>query len=220
MKKRIKKESNNIKIIVDIIFNIVVIVLGYILVDYENFNVKYDYMLISSVFFIIAFLSSIAYFMTRKKGVFEYLLFCFINMLAGSFIYFAHYIGFSFIIGDALLVYALAIIVNKFNTARVLLKYKNTNFIMKFANGVMLLFISVFAIYSLYTKEEASNMIVGYYLMGVGLLNLLEPLVYVILSNPNVDKLLISILKYKEYENATVKKPRAITKKRIKKVTS
>ncbi len=216
-KKVIIRENNNFKILVDLIFYVLVSILGYLLLDYENFNIVNNYMLLPSIFYIIAALSILAYYVIKRKDDYDYLIYSLINVICGTYILSPNYYHNTFIIGDALLIYAAGIVVCKFLSARKLWREKNTNFIFKLSNSFVILFISIIAVYTLYSKEDVSNMIIGYYLIGFGLLNLLEPLANIILSNPNIDRFLISILKYNEKESLKNKKTiKTITKKRIK----
>lgn len=215
MRKRIKRDSNNKRLIVDIIFYLLMCVLGYLFVEYENFNLKYDYNMISCIFFILAFLSSIAFVLTKKKGDYEYLITCLVNFAIACYIYNTNIFGSPFVLGDAILVYALCTISGKLYITRTLWKKKDPNFLFKIANSVVLICLSFFAVYSLYSKEEVSNMIIGYYLIGYGLLCLLEPITTIILRNPHVDNLLISTLKYVKEENTPPKKLKEIKKKKI-----
>ena len=215
MRKRIIKEREGTLIAVDIILYISIILVGYFLVDFENYNIRDTLALLPSIFYTIAFLSCAAYFINRKRDYYEFLMYALINVVTGTYILINKYNpDNAFIIGDALLIYAVASIINKLYLVKVLWDKKNINFIPKLVNSVLLTFISAFAVYSLYSKEDVAYMIIGYYIMGYGLISILEPLTYIILNNPTIDKLLIAFFKYNTEEEKPVKKLKIRTLKK------
>ncbi len=218
MRKKIIKEREGTLIIVDIILYISIVIVGYLLLDFENYNVTDSAILLPSVFYGLALLTCIAYFVNRKRDYYEFLMMCVINVLAATYIVVNQNNTFgTFVIGDALLLYAVANIINKVFLAKKYWENKNINFIPKVVNSVLLTFISAFAVYSLYSKEEVAYMIIGYYIIGFGLISLLEPFTYILLENPTIDKLLVSFLKYNKGEEKEVKpiKVKTINRKKI-----
>ena len=207
MRKKIIREKEGTLIIVDIIYYISIVLVGYFLVDFENYNIQDTLTLLPSIFYIMAALSCAAYFVNRKRDYYEFLMFALINVLVGTYILVNRFDpSNTFIMGDALLMYAVASIINKLYLVKKLWDSKNINFIPKLVNSVLLTFISAFAVYSLYSKEDVAYMIIGYYIMGFGLISLLEPFTYIILNNPTIDKLLISFLKYNKSEDKRTNK--------------
>ena len=122
MRKNIINEREGTIIAIDIIFYIAIIIVGYLLVDYENFNIVATYRFLPSIFYVIGALSFIAYFLNRKRDYYEFLMFSLINIIAGTYIL-ANNLSFndvsnllpwnSFVVGDALLFYSIASIANK-----------------------------------------------------------------------------------------------------------
>jgi hypothetical protein len=217
MNKRIIKEKEGTLIIVDILFYISIVLVGYFLVDFENYNVRDTLALLPSIFYVIAFLSCIAYFVNRKRDYYEFLMFSLINVAVGTYILINRFNpeG-AFVIGDALLIYVIGIVINKLYLAKVLWDKKNINFIPKLVNSVLILCIGAFASFSLYSKEDVAYMIIGYFIMGYGLISLLEPFTYILLNNPTIDKLLISFLKYNKGEEKKLPKLNVKSLKRSK----
>ncbi len=215
MRKKIINEREGTIIAIDIIFYIAVVIVGYLLVDYENFNIIATYKFLPSIFYLIGSFSFLAYFLNRKRDYYEFLMFSLINIIAGTYIL-ANNLSYSdvsnllpwnsFVVGDAILFYSIASIVNKLYIVKKYWDNKNINFIPRLVNSVLIAAISAFAVYSLYNKAEMAFMIIGYYIMGFGLISLLEPLTYILLNNPTIDKLLMSFLKYntEEVENKSI----------------
>ena len=219
MRKKILNEREGTLIIVDIIFYILTVIIGYLLVDYENYNIQDTLMFLPGIFYTLAFLSCIAYFANRKRDYYEFLMYCLINVLTGTFILVNKYNpSNTFILGDALLFYSVSCIANKIYLVNRLWKVKDINFIPKLTNSVLLAFISAFAVYTLYNKEEMAYMIIGYYIMGYGLISLLEPFTYIVLGNPTIDRLLVSFLKYNTEETKQSNNTRKVNTRKINKI--
>ena len=226
MRKKIIREREGTLIAIDIVFYIAVIIVGYLLVDYENYNIVATFKFLPSIFYIIGALSFIAYFLNRKRDYYEFLMFSLINVITGTYILAnsINYVGNllpwnTYIVGDALLFYSIASICNKLYIVKKYWDNKNINFIPRLVNSVLITFISAFAVYSLYTKADLAFMIIGYYIMGFGLISLLEPLTYIVLNNPTVDKLLVSFLKYNKGEEVQSKPPKSVKSIARKKIS-
>ncbi len=212
MEMRIKLLKGNRRkhISINIAYFIVVIFIGYLLVDFENYNLNDSVMLIPSMFYIMCLLAFIAslYCINIRKGSNEFFILCIINAITANYLLLTTTDSLSsFSMGDAILIYAICCAINKFFTAQLLWKEKNINFIPKLVNGVLISIIGLFTVYSIYSKPEVRELIIGYYLMGFGLISLLEPLTYILLCNPTIDKMLMSFLKYNSVEETKVKKP-------------
>lgn len=222
MRKKIIKEREGVIIAVDIVLYIAIVVAGYLLVDYENYNIAASYKFLPSIFYLLGAMSFLAYFINRKRDYYEFLMFSIINLVTGSYILLNSFSivdtiipNNDFVLGDALLIYAIASIINKLYIVKKYWDDKNINFIPRLVNSVFIAFISVFAVYSLYTKEDLAFMIIGYFIMGYGLISLLEPFTYILLNNPTLNKMLVSFLKYnREPEKRKLRTVKPVNKKK------
>ena len=135
------------------------------------------------------------------------LIFGFINIIVATFILiYQTYPNTGFILADAVLIYSLAIVLNKGYHCAVLLKEKDINFFIKVSITILLLFLGVFVVSSLYTKTDAGIMIIGYYFIVFGLLSLIEPFMEILIKNKKIEKKMNLILSYDKKKPTSEKK--------------
>ena len=212
MNKVVVKELERKLLVIDIMLYCVFITVGFILLNFPSIDALSPIEYASPLFYMFAFFSLLAYFVNRRKGNYELLMFGFINVIVASFILiYESYPDSGFILADAVLVYSLAIVLNKGYHCGVLLKERNVNFYIKVSVTILLLFLGVFVVSSLYNKIEVGSMILGYYFIVFGLLSLIEPLMEILTNNKDVEKMMLGILSYGEEDT---KKP----EKKIKEI--
>ena len=216
MNKVILKEFEKKHIIFDIIFYCVFVILGFILLNIGDIGVINVITYAPYLFYTIAFFSILAYFINRCKDEYELLLFGFINVVVGTFILvYTAYPNSGFILADAVLLYSIANVLNKGYSCRKMIEERDVNFFIKVSITVMLLFIGVFVVASIYDKIEAGVLILGYYFIIFGLLSLLEPLNAVVLGDPELQNRIFDFLSYDKTNN---KKVEEVEEKPVKKV--
>ena len=209
MKKVVIKEFDKTHLIIDIMLYTIFVVVGFILLNFSEIELLNPVRYASPLFFMFGFFSLLAYFMNRREGDYELLIFGFINVCIAAFI--LVYISFpnsAFIMADAVLVYSIANVINKGYHCKQLLKNRDVNFFTKLSVTILLLFLGVFVVSSLYTKIEVGSMILGYYFIIFGLLSLLEPLISILTRNVRIEKYILEFLAYednKEEEKEVVK---------------
>ena len=224
MNKVVLKEFEKRLLVIDIMLYCVFIVVGFFLIKIPVFETLNTVEYASALFYMFAFFSLLAYFANRREGNYELLMFGFINVCVASFILiYEGYPDFGFILADGVLIYSLGNVLNKGYNCGILLKEKNINFFIKVSVTILLLFLGVFAVSSLYTKPEAGNMILGYYFVIFGLLSLIEPLMEIIMKNQRVEKLVNGFMsngveeeKEEKHEKKVkeVKKQKPVSKKK------
>ena len=97
-------------------------------------------------------------------------------------------------------------------------RWNNAKFICNFS--ILLIFIGLLTVSSIFAKYAAANMILAYYLMAFGLVNLLEVLLTILIRNPRLDNALTSIFGLGPVEDTKKKvKLKEIKKKKISKNT-
>lgn len=204
MKREIIKENNNKFLGVDILLYAIFVIVGFILLNLDG-NEKVDVIECTyTLFFVFGFFSLFAYFINRVEDDYEFLIFGFINICVGSFIMiYSAYPDKGFILADAVLIYSIANVLNKFYHCKILLEKRDLNFFPKISIAFLLLFLGVFVVSSLYTKVQVGSVILGYYFVIFGLFSLLEPLISILTKNVKVQKYILNIL---AYEKRPVKK--------------
>lgn len=206
MNKVVVKEFDKRLLVVDIMLYCIFIITGFILLNFESMDMLNPIEYASPLFYVFAFFSILAYFTNRRKGNYELLIFGFINIIVATFILiYQAYPDSGFILSDAILIYSLAIVLNKGYHCAVLLRQRDINFFIKVSVTILLLFLGVFVVSSLYNKVEAGIIIIGYYFIVFGLLSLIEPLMEILIKNKKVEKAMRGVLSY-EKESKTDKK--------------
>ena len=231
MNKVILKEFERKYLIVDILFYSVFVVLGFLLLNCSDVGIEDPIQYGPYLFYLLAFFSLLAYFVNRRKDDYELLLFGFINVVTATFILiYTNYPDSGFIMGDAVLLYSIANVLNKGFSCSKLLDKKDFNFFPKVSVTILLLFLGVFVVASLYSKVNVGIMILGYYFIIYGLLSLLEPFNEVLLRNEKFDKYLLNLLSYErdsakvevknEKEEETVEAVEEVKKPVVRKVVT
>ncbi len=213
MNKVVIKEFEKKHLGIDIMLYVMFIVLGFALLNFpfiDEFNPT-EYA--PQLFYMLAFFSLLAYFLNRREDDYEKLIFGFINVCVGTFVLvYAFYPETGFILADAVLIYSIAIVVNKGYYCKKLLEERNLNFFSKTAVTILLLVLGVFVVSSIYNKVEASSMILGYYFIVYGLLSLLEPFMEILINGGKVKKTLFNFLSYDEKEEEKESKSKSAKK--------
>ena len=209
MNKIVIKEFDKTYLILDIMMYTVFVVTGFILLNFSEIELLNPIKYASPLFFMFGFFALLTYFLNRREGDYESLLFGFINVCLGAFVLI--YVSFpnsAFIMADAVLVYSIANVINKGYHCKLLLEKKDINFFPKVAVTILLLLLGVFVVSALYTKIEVGSLILGYYFIIFGLLSLLEPLIAILTKNVKLESYILEFLSYenKEEEKAAVKR--------------
>ena len=206
MKKIVIKEFDKTLLILDIMLYCVFVTIGFILLNFSEIELLNPMEYASPLFYMFGFFSLLTYFLNRREGNYELLIFGFINVCVASFVFiYTSYPDSGFILADAVLIYSIANVINKGYYSIQLLKEKNINFFPKISITILLLFLGVFVVSSLYNKIEVGSLILGYYFIIFGLLSLLEPLISILTKNEKLEKAVLEFLAYEvKDENKTI----------------
>lgn len=222
MKKEIIKEKDKTLIGLDIMLYVIYAVVGYILLRVSDV-VSFDPVdCASPLLYMFGFFSLLTYFLNRRKDDYEQLFFGFINIVTATFLLVnAYYPNTGFVMADALLIYSIAIVLNKGYHAKKLLEKGDINFFVKLPMTVILTILGILVVANIYNKIDVGNTILGYYFLVFGLISLLEPLMYILLSNNGIAAWLTMLtLDEKETKKEAPRKVKEIVnKKPIKKIT-
>ncbi len=213
--KEFKKEHLSIKIIFYCLFTLV----GFGLLHFSDLGFSDPIGYIPGVFYCFAFLSLFTYFLNRVEGNYELLFFGLINVITATFVLAnIYYPDSGFILSDAVLLYSILNVINSSYSCSKLFKEKKIMFFMKSAITILLLFLGVFVISALYDKVEFGVLILGYYFVAFGLLNLLEIFANVIFSNKKLQKRLLNYIYFDEEKEESKTNKRVVKDRTIKKI--
>lgn len=223
MKRRVLKEFDKSIYAIDIMLYVIMGVVGYMLLEFSSIaNLDIEQYIVGT-FFIFGFISLLAYFLNRRKGDYEFLLFGLINILVACFIKFNSSNGdLNYIVASSLLFYSLAYFLNKVVHVWKLFKNKSLNSIPKISVSLLVVILTLFTMVSVYTKFDAAIMIYGYYFIGFALLSLIEVLLILLFNGKTFRKKMIDMLNYDDVKTVkretTIKKIKPVQGKRIKKI--
>lgn len=211
--KEFKKEYILIKIIFYSLFALIGLELLYLSGSVTSDAIRY----VPAIFYFFAFLSLLTYFTNRVKDNYELLYFGLINVITATFILVNVFNPNSgFILADAVLLYSILNVINSIYSCLEKLKVRDSSSFIKISITILLLFLGVFVVSSLYNKVDVSILILGYYFMVFGLLQLLEIFMSILLKNKKYQKLLFKYLYIDNDENEQPKK--AVKNRTIKKI--
>ncbi len=203
-KKKIEKAS----FIAKIIFYAIYVIIGIILLKYPEIELLEPMRYSTPIFYVLGFLSIIIYFIHREEDNYEELFLGLINILAGSYIlFYSYYSNTSFILGNTILVYSIAVLLNKgWNCIR-LSRANDIKMFPKFAVTILLTLLGTLVINNLYSNITMQTIILGYYFLCFGAISLMEPFMTLIIKNKKINKYLMDVLE-EEYkrETKTIKK--------------
>lgn len=194
MNKVVIKELDKTFLGIDLMLYCIYVVMGYILIGFPEVEILNPMEYSPVLFFMFGFFSLVAYFLNRRVGNYEYLFLGLINVMVATFVLVHAFLG-----NDALImalvisIYSLSIILNKSYYLVHMLKNKDINFYPKTITVILLILIGLLTVSPIFAKYAAANMILGYYLMAFGLVNLLEVLLTILIRNPRLDNALTSI---------------------------
>lgn len=223
MRRRVIKEFDKSIYAIDIMLYVIMGVVGYMLLEFSSISNLDIEQYIVGTFYIFGFISLIAYFLNRRKGDYEFLLFGAINIFVACFIKFnSSNNDLNYIVASSLLFYSLAYFLNKVCHVWKLFREKNLNSIPKISIALLVVMLTLVTMVTVYTKFDAAIMIYGYYFMGFALLSLIEILLIILFNGKTFRKKMIDMLNYDDIKpdkkTNEVKKIKPVQGKRIKKI--
>lgn len=215
MKKVIFKESEKTFLTIDIILYVIYTIIGYVLIGFSEAELLSPVDYAPVLFYVFGFFAIIAYFANRRVDDYEYLFFGLINVTTATYISINSFYGDeSFIMSAAIILYTISVVLNKSYHVYRLINNKDINFYPKMVSTILVIMLGLLIVGPLFVKYCAANIILGYYFVSFGLVNLLEPLFMVLMRNPRIDKKLTSIF---GIENEKKSKNKKVVLKEIKK---
>lgn len=217
MNKIVIKEFDRTLLGVDIMLYTVFAVIGYIILKLPELNSVTSIDYVAPLFYMFGFFSLVAYFINRRPNDYEYLVFGLINVLVGSFVLVnSYYPQTGFILGNAVLIYSIAIVLNKGYHTKKLMEARDIRLYPKMAITILLALLGVLVISNLYTALSDQYLILGYYFMTFGLISLFEPLIMIVMRNPKLETFLVSLLEEEPVNEIKTKENKKVELKEIK----
>lgn len=223
MNKVIFKESNKYNLCAEILLYLLITIIGFVILLSSCLKVKILYN-VYAIFFIIAALSLVAYFVSRKKYDYELLMFTLINVFVGSFAllnykYFNEFV----VLSMCIFMYTAFNATNKWYYAALLNSRNDAYVVSKASITFLLTVLGLFVAISFYFKSLIAHEYLGYYFIAFGLLSLLEPFMKILIRNNIINKYLTEEKNIKKEKSVKVitkekVKPKVVKKEEPKKV--
>lgn len=199
--------------IIEAILYFILIIIGIIIMSFPAFGLINPILYLGALFYIYAFFTIIAYFLSRKEKDYELLFNSLINIIVASFLIAVPNENVPFMLGTSMLIYTLLILVNR---GFIVYKYKiNKNYlwVIKFIITFLVIFLGILTIINLYNELSVQTLIIGYYFITLGVMLITEPLFKLFISPKKFNKIVSKIL---EEDEKNVTKKQTLIKKSTK----
>lgn len=204
---------------IDIAIYSIYLIIGFMFI---NFTKCFYFPIVKNVylvFFILAMLFILAHFLNKRNNDFEFLTNALICILTGSYVLLLYDLGnINVVIQNAVLLFAILMIINKWvNTCR-LYKNKDINFLPKMLVTILMILYGLFTLIILYNKFTFGSfgyLLLGHFFLIIGVICLIEPLALIIMRSPYVESYLLKKCKFEEEKPK--KKPTRLKEIRKKK---
>lgn len=211
MKETLKNADLSLKS--NLISNIFIIIMGILIMIFKTFGLIDVILYISILFYILAFVKVIAYFIKRKKNDYETLILALISTIIGTFMFIYKSDSVSVTLGLGLAVFSVLEIVNRGYRIMILKREENfmwaVKFIITFVIGVLGLLTSI----NFYNETTVQTMMIAYYFITFGLLLTIENFIELFINDKKFKRILSRLIDedpYKHLDN--------IKEDRIKKI--
>lgn len=192
MKEKLRRMELNL--ISQLVLSILILLVGVIIMIFKAFGLININLYISILFFILAFLSTIAYFVRRKEGDYELLILSLINVVIATFIYVFKSSNAPMILGASMTLYTILVILNRGYKILVLKRQNNYMWVIKFVITFLIGFLGILTSFNLYNEVTVQTMMFGYYFISLGFMLALEDVIELFITDDKLRKVLSKIL--------------------------
>lgn len=213
--KKVIKESEKEILGFDIALYTIYMIIGAGLLFYPELEVINPVVFSTFIFFILGFFAIICYFVNRRKNNYEFLYLGLINIVVGAFVFIVGNSAKSnYLLCSSILIYTLLVVVNKSVYAYKLSKNDDLNMFPKIGIAIIIALLGVLITSNLYNEVTMKTLVLGYYFLLFGIVNIFEPIIGLFLRKENVKDKVLKIMYKTEVEEAIVKEE----KKEVKKI--
>ena len=192
MKAKLKRMEINL--ISQLVLSIFILLVGVIIMIFKAFGLIDINLYVSILFFTLAFLSTIAYFIRRKEGDYELLILSLIHIVIATFIYVFRSSNAPMILGASMTIYTILIILNRGYKVLMLRRQNNYMWIIKFVITFLISFLGILTSFNLYNEVTVQTMMFGYYFISLGFMMALEDTIELFITDDKLRKLLSKLI--------------------------
>ena len=193
------KGKKDLTLITQLVLSILIFIGGVTMI-FKSFGLIDMVLYGSIIFFILAFFGVICYFIRRREGDYEILLFSLISILTATFLFIFKNDDAAMILGAGLTIFNILVIANRIYK---IVTYKNQDNFMwsvKFIGTFLIGFLAILTCVNLYKEISVQTLMLGYYFTCLGVIMTIENLVELFVTKDKFDKFVSKVIE-NEYKN-------------------
>lgn len=194
------KGKKDLTLITQLVLSILIFIGGVTIMIFKSFGLIDMVLYGSIIFFILAFFGVICYFIRRREGDYEILLFSLISVLTATFMFIFKNEDAAMILGAGLTIFNILVIANRIYK---IVTYKNQDNFMwsvKFIGTFLIGFLAILTCVNLYKEISVQTLMLGYYFTCLGVIMTIENLVELFVTKDKFDKFVSKVIE-NEYKN-------------------
>ena len=194
------KGKKDLTLITQLVLSILIFIGGVTIMIFKSFGLIDMVLYGSIIFFILAFFGVICYFIRRREGDYEILLFSLISILTATFMFIFKIEDAAMILGAGLTIFNILVIANRIYK---IVTYKNQDNFMwsvKFIGTFLIGFLAILTCVNLYKEISVQTLMLGYYFTCLGVIMTIENLVELFVTKDKFDKFVSKVIE-NEYKN-------------------
>lgn len=194
------KGKKDLTLITQLVLSILIFIGGVTIMIFKSFGLIDMVLYGSIIFFILAFFGVICYFIRRREGDYEILLFSLISILTATFMFIFKNEDAAMILGAGLTIFNILVIANRIYK---IVTYKNQDNFMwsvKFIGTFLIGFLAILTCVNLYKEISVQTLMLGYYFTCLGVIMTIENLVELFVTKDKFDKFVSKVIE-NEYKN-------------------
>lgn len=194
------KGKKDLTLITQLVLSILIFIGGVTIMIFKSFGLVDMVLYGSIIFFILAFFGVICYFVRRREGDYEILLFSLISILTATFMFVFKNDDAAMILGAGLTIFNILVVANRIYK---IVTYKNQDNFMwsvKFIGTFLIGFLAILTCVNLYKEISVQTLMLGYYFTCLGVIMTIENLVELFVTKDKFDKFVSKVVE-SEYKN-------------------
>ena len=194
------KGKKDLTLITQLVLSILIFIGGVTIMIFKSFGLIDMVLYGSIIFFILAFFGVICYFIRRREGDYEILLFSLISVLTATFMFIFKNEDAAMILGAGLTIFNILVIANRIYK---IVTYKNQDNFMwsvKFIGTFLIGFLAILTCVNLYKEISVQTLMLGYYFTCLGVIMTIENLVELFVTKDKFDKFVSKVIE-NQYKN-------------------
>ena len=221
MKKTLK--NSDLSLITQVLLSLLIMIMGIIIMIFKAFGLVEIVLYISILFYVLAFLSILAYFIKRKEGDYEILLLALISVITATFLFVFKNDNVPMILGIGMTIFTILEIMNRIYKIVILKKEENFMWIIKFIITFVIGVLGLLTTINLFKEITVQTMMIAYYFITFGFLLSIENFIELFMTDKQFKKILSKMLDedpYSNLENIKEDRIKKIEEQNKKKTTS